>query len=133
MKTLSRPRQAKLFAVLFALSAAFMAWLALDAYAYFLCALPLLACALLLWLGCGLRWFKGLLTLNQISAIILILDLWLGDMLHLPKLTISALMLGANLLLGGPLMGILALFALATMHFSTVLPDWLQSQQGERA
>lgn len=133
MTTLSRPRQAKVFAVLFALSAAFMAWLALDAYAYFLCALPLLACALLLWLGRGLRWFKALLTLNQITAIILILDLWLGDMLHLPKLTISALMLGANLLLGGPLMGVLALFALAAMHISTVLPDWLQSHQGERA
>jgi hypothetical protein len=133
MKTLSRPRQANVFALLFALSAAFMAWLALDAYAYFLCALQLLVCALLLWFGRGLRWFKGLLTLNQISAIVLILDLWLGDVLHLPKLTISALMLGANIALGGPLMGVLALFALGTMHFSAVLPSWLRSHQGEGA
>lgn len=122
----SRPLQATAFSLLFGASAAFMAWLALDAYAYFLTAIPLLAAAILLWLGRGLRWFKGLLVLNQLSAIMLILDLWLGDLLHLPKLTISAAMLGANLLLGGPLMGILSVFALGAMHFSATLPMWMK-------
>ncbi|WP_342119421.1 hypothetical protein [Pseudoduganella sp. OTU4001] len=122
----ARPLQATVFSLLFGASAAIMAWLALDAYAYYLPALPLLAAAVLLWRGCGLKWFKGMLVLNQLTAVILILDLWLGDALHLPKLTISAAMLGANLLLGGPLMGVLSLFALASMHFSAVLPGWLK-------
>lgn len=126
----SRPLQATVFSLLFGASAACMAWLALDACAYYLPALPLLAAAILLWRGCGLKWFKGMLLLNQLTAIILILDLWLGEALYLPKLTISAAMLGANLLLGGPLMGILSIFALACMHFSAVLPGWLK---GERA
>jgi hypothetical protein len=132
LKTLTRPRQATVFALLFALSAAIMVWLALDAYAYFLCALPLLACAVLLWRGRGLRWFKGLLLANQITAIVLILDLWLGDMLHLPKLTISAAMLAANLVLGGPLMGVLAIFALGWLHFNVALPVWLKAGQQKK-
>ena len=130
MASPSRPLQATVFSLLFGASAACMAWLALDAYAYYLPALPLLAAAILLWRGRGLKWFKGLLVLNQLTAIILILDLWLGDALHLPKLAISAAMLGANLLLGGPLMGVLSIFALASMHFSAALPAWLK---GERA
>lgn len=126
MTTPPRPPQATVFFLLFAASAAFMAWLALDASAYFLPAIPLLACAVLLWRGRGLKWFKGLMVWNQLTAIVLVLDLWLGDMLHLPKLTISAAMLGANLLLGGPLMGVLSILALGAMHFSAVLPAWLK-------
>lgn len=130
MTTPPRPPQATVFSLLFASSAAFMAWLALDASAYFLTAIPLLACAVLLWRGRGLKWFKALMVWNQLTAIVLVLDLWLGDMLHLPKLSISAAMLAANLLLGGPLMGVLSILVLGSMHFSAVLPAWLK---GERA
>lgn len=120
-----RPLQATVFSLLFGGSAACMAWLALDAYAYFLPAVALLGAAFLLWKGCGLAWFRRLLVLNQLTAVILVLDLWLGDLLHLPKLTISAAMLGANLLLGGPLMSFLALWALAALHFGKSLPAWM--------
>ncbi len=102
-----------------------MAFLALDAYAYFLPAACLLLEAALLWLGRGGKWCARLLLWNQLSALVLILDLWLGDMLHLPKLNISAAMLLANLALGGPLAGILAIATLATMHVNPILPRWL--------
>lgn len=128
MTSPTRPRQATIFSLLFLASAAFMAWLAVDAYGYFLPTVCLLIEAALLWHGRAGQWFARLLTWNQITAIVLILDLWLGDMLHLPKLSISAAMLAANLALGGPLMGILAIFALGSMHFSTTLPDWFQSR-----
>ena len=127
MTTRIRPMQATIFSALFLLSAIIMLVLGVDAHAYYIPAIALLAEAALLWKGASLRWFKRLLELNQLTAIILILDLWLGDMLHLPKLTISASMLAANLLLGGPLMGILAIAALASMHFSQTLSGWFQS------
>ncbi|MBA5638042.1 hypothetical protein H3H37_13355 [Duganella sp. LX20W] len=127
MTTRTRPMQATIFSALFLLSAIIMLLLGVDAHAYYIPAIALLVEAVLLWRGASLRWFKRLLELNQLTAIILILDLWLGDMLHLPKLTISASMLAANLLLGGPLMGILAIGALGAMHFSKTLPGWFQS------
>lgn len=126
MTTTPRPLSATVLALLFAVAAALMFWLALDAYAYFIPVVPLAACAGMLWRGCGLTWFKRVLELNQLTAIVLILDLWLGDMLHLPKLTISAAMLGLNLVLGGPLLGILAIVSLAAMHFAAALPAWLK-------
>ena len=127
MTTRTRPMQATIFSALFLLSAIIMLLLGVDAHAYYIPAIALLVEAVLLWRGASLRWFKRLLELNQLTAIILILDLWLGDLLHLPKLTISAAMLAANLLLGGPLMGILAIGALGSMHFSKTLPGWFQS------
>ena len=127
MTTRTRPIQATIFCALFLLSAAIMVALGVDAHAYYIPAISLLLQAALVWKGASLRWFKRLLELNQLTAIVLILDLWLGDLLHLPKLTISAAMLAANLLLGGPLMGILAIGALGAMHFSKTLPGWFQS------
>ncbi len=128
-----RPPQAILFSILFLLSAIVMIALGIDARAYLVPSLSLLLAAFLLWSGRAERWFVRLLTLNQLSAIVLILDLWLGDLLHLPKLTIAATMLGANLLLGGPLMGILSIGALASMHFSKTLPAWFQSGRAREA
>ncbi|MES2152594.1 MAG: hypothetical protein V4508_22680 [Pseudomonadota bacterium] len=121
-----RPMQATVFSMLFLASGICMIALGIDAHAYLLPAATLLAVALMVWKGAGGRWFKRLLELNQLTAIVLILDLWLGDMLHLPKLSISAAMLAANLLLGGPLMGLLAIGALACMHFSKTLAGWFQ-------
>ena len=127
MPTRTRPMQATIFCALFLLAAIIMLALGVDAHAYYLPAASLLLEAALLWKGASLRWFKRVLELNQLTAIVLILDLWLGDLLHLPKLTISASMLAANLLLVGPLMGILAIGALGSMHFSKTLPGWFQS------
>ncbi|MES2126337.1 MAG: hypothetical protein V4463_03625 [Pseudomonadota bacterium] len=129
MKTRTRPLQASILSALFLLAAAAMIALSLDAHAYFITTPSLLACAALAWSGRRLAWFKRLLELNQLTAIILILDLWLGDMLHLPKLAISASMLAANLVLGGPLMGILAIIALCCLLFGQSLRAWFQSPQ----
>ncbi len=128
MKTPSRPPQATTFSLLFLIAALLMIWLGVDAHAYFLPAVALLLAGALLWLGRAAPWFKRLLVCNQLSAIVLVLDLWLGDLLHLPKLDISAAMLLANLALGGPLMGLLATGVLGTMHFSESLPGWFQSR-----
>ncbi|MES2019354.1 MAG: hypothetical protein V4484_22915 [Pseudomonadota bacterium] len=126
MNRTPRPTQATIFCMLFLAAALAMLALGVDAHAYYLPAASLLACALMLWRGTGGAWFKRVLTLNQLTAIVLILDLWLGELLHLPKLAISAAMLGANLLLGGPLMGVLAIAALGCMHFNATLANWLK-------
>lgn len=126
MKQRLRPTQATVYAGLFALAGAIMLWLGSDAYAYWVTVPPLLLAAVLLWRGTRRRWLSLLLNLNQLTAIVLILDLWLGDWLHLPKLTISAAMLAANLVLGGPLMGVLAIGVLCTLHFGQSLRGWFQ-------
>ena len=128
MNTPSRPPLATIFSLLFVIAALAMIWLGLDAHAYFLPAVALALAALLLWRGRAVTWFRRLLVWNQVSTVVLVLDLWQGDALHLPKLDISAAMLLANLALGGPLMGLLAIAALATMHFSKSLPGWFQSR-----
>ncbi|MES2126339.1 MAG: hypothetical protein V4463_03635 [Pseudomonadota bacterium] len=117
MKTLSRAPLATVLGCLFLLAAALMVWLGVDAHAYFLPAVALLVAAALQWRGGGQRWLRRLLLWNQFTGLVLVLDLWLGDALHLPKLDISAAMLLANLVLGGPLMSVLALPALAFLHF----------------
>ena len=129
MKKQIRPMQASLFSMLFLLAGIVMIWLGIDAHAYYVPAVSLALAGALLWRGRGARWFKYLLAFNQLSGIVLILDLWLGDMLHLPKLTISAAMLAANLLLGGPLMSVLAMIVFASMRFSPALPAWFLSKE----
>jgi hypothetical protein len=128
LKIPARPPQATIFSSLFVISALLMIWLGVDAHAYFLPAVALLLAATLLWRGRAQAWFKRLLVWNQLTAIVLVLDLWLGDLLHLPKLDISAAMLLANLALGGPLMGLLSIAALGAMHFSKSLLGWFQSR-----
>ncbi len=76
--------------------------------------------------GLARKLFERLLLLNQLTAVVLILDLWLGDALHLPKLDISGVMLIGNMATGGPLLGILAIPLLASFHFRNTLPDWFQ-------
>ena len=125
-----RPLQASVYAGLFALSGAVMLLLCLYSTVYLIPAIGLVLQSVLLWRGIGQKWFTRLLTLNQLTFLIMALDLWLGDALHLPTLTISAIMLFGNFVLGGPLMGVLAIAVLGSMHFSKALPDWFAAGHG---
>jgi len=123
-----RPRQAVILSVLLAAAGLFMLYLGTMAWGFYVAAAPLFLAGLLLWTGRFPALFKALLTLNQISAAVLILDLWLGDALHLPKLDISGAMLIGNVVLGGPAMGLLSAPLLAFLTFGTSLRAWLHSQ-----
>ena len=123
-----RPPQAVLFCVLLAAAGLFMLYLGTMAWGFYVAAAPLFLADLLLWTGRLPALLKALLTLNQVTALVLILDLWLGDALHLPKLDISGAMLIANVVLGGPAMGLLSAPLLALMTFGTSLRSWLDPQ-----
>lgn len=124
MEARTRPLQATVYSGLLVVSAICMLLLGMNASAYYIPALCLFLLAFLLWNGRGFKLFERLLTLNQLTAIVLILVLWLGDRLHLPKLDIAGVMLIANLVSGGPLAGILALPILGTLHFGKTLKGW---------
>jgi len=124
MSTISRPLQAKVYAALFVIGAACMAALGVSAGAYFVPSLCLLLTAWLVWQGRGLKWFSTILNLNQLSALVLILVLWLGEGLGVAKLNIAGVALIGNLLTGGPLMGALAVPLLVKLHFGSTLKNW---------
>ncbi|MBV8665770.1 MAG: hypothetical protein JO269_04725 [Burkholderiaceae bacterium] len=121
-----RPVSATVCAVLLAVSAIVMIYMGTYASAYYAPAVCLLWEAVLLWRGAARKLFERVLQLNQLTGIILILTLWLGDTLHLPKLDIAGVMLIGNMASGGPLMAVLAIPLLASFHFSKTLPDWFQ-------
>jgi hypothetical protein len=127
MNTRNRPTQAVVFSILLAASAAIMIYMGTMASAYYAPSVCLIVEALLLWQGKAQKLFKNLLLLNQVTAVVLILDLWLGDALHLPKLDISGVMLIGNMVSGGPLLGILAVPLLASLYFSKTLPQWFNA------
>lgn len=129
----NRPSLARLFAALLLLSSLFMALLGMSASAYFVPAACLLLQAVLVWRGKGLTLFKRIIELNQITGIVLILVLWLGDALHLPKLDISGAMLLGNLLTGGPLMSVLAVPILGALLFGQGLPRWFAANAPSRS
>jgi hypothetical protein len=122
----NRPLQATIFSALLAGSGLFMLWLGTMASAYYVPGACLLLLALLLWRGRAAKLFERLLTLNQLSAILLLVILLTGiaDALHLPKLDISSVLLLINLLTGGPLAGILAIPLLPALHFGRTLRGW---------
>jgi len=123
-----RPPQAVLFSGLLTAAGLLMLYLGTMAWGFHVAAASLFLAGLLLWTGRLPVLLKALLTLNQISAIVLILDLWLGDALHLPKLDISGAMLIANVALGGPAMGLLSAPLLALVTCCTPLRTWLSPQ-----
>ena len=65
---------------------------------------------------------------NQLSGLVLILMLWLGDGLGDLKLDIAAAMLLLNLLCGGPLMSILSIGILGSLRVSKQLPAWFHAR-----
>lgn len=129
MNTKKRPSQAKLLAALLLISSACMALLGMSASAYYYPAACLLLQAILLWRGTAFKVFKWILELNQLTGLILILVLWLGDAMHLPKLDISGAMLLLNLLLGGPLMSLMAIPLIGSLHLNHALPLWFGIQK----
>lgn len=119
-----KPTAVKVYAILLVVSAIFMALLGWAANAYYVPALCLLGLAFLLWRGQGFKLFKRIILVNQVSGLVLILVLWLGDGLGATKLDISAAMLLLNLLCGGPLMSIWAAPIMPALHKGKPLFQW---------
>lgn len=128
MQEPSRPRMVKVHAALLLAAALLMALIGWSANAYFVPALCLLLQALLLWRGRSFGLFRWIIVVNQVSGLILILVLWLGDGLGDSKLDIAGVMLLVNLLCGGPLMSILAVAILPALHKGRRLFDWFHPQ-----
>jgi hypothetical protein len=124
----ARPAAVRAYAVLLVLSAIFMAALGWSASAYYVPALCLLLQALLLWFGRGYRLFKWILLVNQVSGLLLILVLWLGDGLGTTKLDIAGVMLLLHLLCGGPLMAIWGGAILPALRRGKRLFQWFNAQ-----
>jgi hypothetical protein len=120
----SRPTAVKAYSFLMLLGTVFMALLGWSASAYYVPALCLLLQAALLWSGRSYGLFRWILILNQSSALVLILVLWLGDGLGDRKLDVSGAMLLVNLLCGGPLMAVLGALILPTLRRGKGLFHW---------
>jgi hypothetical protein len=126
MQERRRPALVKVHAALLLVAAVIMALIGWSASAYFVPALCLLLQALLLWRGRGFASFCWIIVVNQVSGLVLILVLWLGDGLGDTKLDIAGVMLLANLLCGGPLMSILAVAIMPALHRGRRLFDWFR-------
>ncbi|HRH86886.1 MAG TPA: hypothetical protein PLO41_08560 [Rubrivivax sp.] len=126
MNPTTRPTQATILAIALAASAAFTFWLGTMATGFYVPAATLLLAAALLWFGRAPGLFKWMLLANQLSAIVMLVMLLtpLAAWLHLPKLEIAGVMLLLHLLAGGPLMALMALVVLGTMHFSPTIGRW---------
>jgi hypothetical protein len=124
----SRPTAVRIYTVLLLLSGFFMALLGWSASAYYVPAACLLLQTLLLWRGRGYGLFKWILLVNQLSGLVLVLVLWLGDGLGTTKLDIAGAMLLLNLLCGGPLMVIWGGAILPTLRKGKRLFQWFNPQ-----
>ncbi len=124
----SRPTSVTIYAALLVLSAVFMALLGWSASAYYFPAACLLLQALLLWSGRGYGLFKWIVLVNQLSGLVLILVLWLGDGLGSTKLDISGVALLVNLLCGGPLMAVWGAAMLPGLRRGQRLFRWFNAQ-----
>lgn len=123
-----RPTQATLFTALLLACSLVMAYAGTMAVGYYVPAACLLLQALLLWQGRAFKFFEWIMLLNQLSGLVLILVLWLGDALGNLKLDIAAAMLLLNLLCGGPLMSLLSIGILGSLRFSKLLPAWFHAR-----
>lgn len=128
MSAAVRPTQATLFAATLLLSSLFMAFMGMSAMGYYVPAVCLLVQAVLLWRGRAFKFFEWVMLLNQISGLVLILMLWLGDGLGDLKLDIAGAMLLINLLCGGPLMSLLSIAILGSLRLSKPLPAWFHAR-----
>ena len=105
-----------------------MAYAGTMAAGYYVPAACLLLQAVLLWQGRAFKLFEWIMLLNQLSGLVLILVLWLGDGLGDLKLDIAAVMLLLNLLCGGPLMSLMSIGILGLLRFNSPLPAWFQAR-----
>jgi len=124
VQTSIRPRAVRIFVGLLVVSALVMAIVGWAANAYVVPAACLLLQATLLWSGRGLGLFRAILIANQVSGLVLILVLWLGSGLGDTKLDIAGVALLVNLLCGGPLLSILAVGLLPSLHHGRAVRAW---------
>jgi len=124
MQLQPRPTLVKAHAMLLVTSAALMALIGWSASGYFMPALCLLLQAGLLWRGRGYALFTWILVVNQASGLGLVLVLWLGGSLGDLRLDLAGAMLLLNLLAGGPLLSLLALGLLPSLHRGRRLFSW---------
>ena len=131
----TRPKQATAIAALLLAAGAFTLWLGTMATAYYVPGAVLIGAAVLLWTGRAGAVLKALLLGNQLSAILMLLMLLtpIAAWLHLPKLEIAGVMLLLHLATGGPLMSVLSIPLLGSMHFSRTLPDWFARRTASAA
>lgn len=108
-----------------------MALLGMSAHAYVIPAVVLLLAAVWLWSGRAPRGLAALLAVNLLTGLLLILVLWLGDRLNLPKLDIAGVMFLGNVATGGPLMSLLGGLMLVRMRRSTARRPASQPLQGQ--
>jgi hypothetical protein len=123
-----RPTQATVFTVLLLGCGLVMAYAGTMAAGYFVPAVCLLLQAVLLWQGKAFKFFELIMLVNQLSGLVLILVLWLGDAMGDLKLDIAAMMLLLNLLCGGPLMSLMSIGILGSLRFSKPLPAWFHAR-----
>jgi hypothetical protein len=119
----------RIFVGLLIASALVMAFVGWAANAYWVPAACLLLQAVLLWSGRWLALFKWILIVNQLSGLVLILMLWLGDGLGVTKLDIAGMALLVNLLCGGPLLSILAVGLIPSLHHGRPVHSWFGARQ----
>lgn len=123
-----RPTQATIFTALLLVCSLIMAYAGSMAVGYYVPAACLLLQAVLLWQGRAFKLFEWIMLLNQLSGLVLILILWLGDGLGDLKLDIAAAMLLLNLLCGGPLMSLMSIGILGSLRFNSPLPGWFRAR-----
>jgi hypothetical protein len=108
MDARTRPTVVKSFALLLAIAGMATGYFGLSANGYLVPAACLFAMAALAWLGTARALFRGVLIVNLAAGALLVLVLAFGAPLGDRKLDISGVALLANLLTGGPLLGLLA-------------------------
>ena len=127
----ARPTQATIFSILALLVAIFALYLGTMAYSFAVMAVSILLSAFWLWSGRGLKPFKTVLVLNQVTGIALI-ALIAYRKIVLPyedfTLTLSGIALVGNVLVGGPLLALIAIPLLPKLSNGKPLGDWFNTQ-----
>ena len=121
-----RPKSVSVLTALLLTSAAIMAVIGWAAHAYYVSALCLALQAVLLRTGRGLALFRSILIVNQVSGLVLVLVLWLGDALGNAKLDVTGVMLIVNVLTGGPLMSILGMAIMPVLRQGKRASAWFR-------
>jgi hypothetical protein len=116
---------------LLAISGVATGYFGLSANGYLVPAACLFMMAALAWSGAAQALFKGVLVVNLAAGAVLVLVLAFGAPLCDRKLDISGVALLANLLTGGPLLGLLALPLIFFLREGKSLSRWFAPALGD--
>ncbi len=119
-----RPGSAQLLAALLVILGVLIGFFGLSANGYLVPGAMALLMAALLWLGKAGRLFTAITLINLASGTLLVLVLAFGDFLGDRKLDVSGVSLLANLLTGGPAVGLLAPALLLGLRRGKPLAAW---------